>query len=405
MSLHKISVCNFVAALLCLTIAIGFAQAETLKVSVAYAEGMAAIVDGDRDKARHSALEDALIQASLVMGARVMSTERISAGAAPLQSLKIRPTQRVAGYSVLREWEDQGIYHVAVSAEGYEKGSLANIPTVKKKISFTQFDVANTLQVDDIKNIFDGLPIELSRRLNTGEGFLANYVSGTIPRDSVALQQEAVMRISREVGAQFLVSGWVLDAGIKREDGFLGTPIGRKNRRHFKIEIAIHDGLTGVRLLRDSLDEEAQGEVQIGNDKPFGSGGFYGTESGRAIDRLIDAVTKKISATLACLPFSTHVVRLEGKNVYLDAGETSMLKVGDKLVLYSNDFHPPIVGAGGAALGIPERPMTTVTLIKIQPMFSIGELPEDAIKHGIKAGGIARLEYTDIDLGPSDCLQ
>lgn len=406
---RKESARKYIAAVLCLTSAIGFAQAETNRPGEIYAEGVAAIVLGDRDAARQRALADALNQASLSMGAHVMSTESIDASDAPLQSQKIRPTQRVARYSILKEWEDQATYHVAVSAkvEGEESAveRVTNIHAVKKKVAFTQFDVVNTIQVDDISNIYDGLPIELSRRLEDGGGFLANYVSGSVPRDADALQQQAAMRIAREAGAQFLISGWVLDAGICREDGFLGMPFGRKSRRHFKIEFAIHDGLTGVRLLSHRLEDDVQGEVKIGNDKPFGSSGFYGSESGRVLDRLIGAVAKKISTALACLPFSTQVVRVEGKAVYLDAGAASMLKVGDKLALYTTDFHSPIISVGGAMLGIPERPVTTVTLIKIQPLFSIGELSEDATKHGIKAGSIARFEFSDKERGSSDCLQ
>jgi len=404
---RKESVRKYIAVLWLLGV-IGFAQAEAIRSREIYAEGVAAIVLGDRDAARQRALADALNQASLSMGAHVMATESLEAGDASLQSQQIRSTQRVARYSILREWESQSTYHVAVSAEGEWEGaaaeSVTSVHAVKKKVAFTQFDVANTIQVDDISNIYDGLPIELSRRLESGGGFLGNYVNGSIPRDAGALQQQAVMRIAREVGAQFLISGWVIDAGIYREDGLLGTPFGRKNSRRFKIEFVIHDGLTGAHLLSHRLEDNAQGEVKIGNGKPFGSIGFYETESGRVLGRLIDAATKKISVALACLPFSAQVVRAEGKAVYLDAGAAAMLQVGDKLAIYTTDFHSPIVGVRGAMLGMSERPVTTVTLIKIQPLFSIGELTEDATKHGIKAGNIARFGFSDKERGSADCL-
>lgn len=403
------SYCKYVAAVLCLLGVIGFAQAEDIRSREVYAEGVAAIVLGDRDAARQRALADALNQASLSMGVRVIATESLEAGDAPLQSQQIRTTQRVARYSILREWEDQSTYHIAVSAKGEweetEAENVTSIHAVKKKVAFIQFDVENTIQVDDISNVYDGLPIELSRRLEAGGGFLSNYVNGFIQRSAGALQQQAVMQIAREVGAQFLISGRVIDAGIYREDGFFGTPFGKKNSRRFKIEFAIHDGLTGTQLLSYRLEDSAQGEVKIGNDKPFGSIGFYETESGRALGRLINAAIKKMSIALTCLPFSTQVVRVEGKVVYLDAGATAMLQVGDKLAIYTTDFHSPIVGVGGAMIGMPERPVTTATLIKIQPMFSIGELTEDATKHGVKAGNIARFGFSGKEWGSADCLQ
>ena len=399
---------KFIAVVLW-TGAIGFAQAGIASPGEVIAEGVAAIEHGDHDAARQRALADALNQASLSMGARVMAAERLDAGGVPQQSQQIRPVQQVARYSILREWEDQAGYHVVVGAEGkWEESAaerVASVRAVKKKIAFTQFDVANTAQVDDIRNIYDGLPLELARHLEAGGGFIANYVSGYIPRDADAAQREAVMRIAGEAGAQFLVSGVVLDAGISQEGGLWGTSFRRKNKRHFTIEFAVHDGLTGFRLFLHRLEGDAQGEVTIGNGKPFGSSGFLATESGGALGRLMDAITKDIRAALACLPFSAHVVRAEGKSVYLDAGATSMLKAGDKLVLYNMEHRLPVVGVGGAVLGMQERPATTVTLVKIQPLFSIGELLEDAAKLGVKAGSIARFEFSGKERASPDCLQ
>lgn len=409
MNARKESVRKYIAAVLCLTGAIGFAQAETTRPSGIYAEGGAAIVLGDRDAARQRALADALNQASLSMGARVMATEHLNAGDVPLQSQQIRTAQQVARYSILREWEDQAVYHVAVSAEGALDESAAekanSIHAVKKKVAIAQFDVANTIHVDDINNIYDGLPLVLSNRLEAGGGFLSTYVGRSIPREMGASQRETIIQIAEETGVQFLISGMVVNAGISQEKGILGTSLGGYKKRHIEIELAVYDGLTGARLFSHRLEGDAQGEVMIGNDKPFGASTFFSTESGRVLDRLIDAATINIRAALACLPFSAHIVRVEGKSVYLDAGAVSMLKVGDKLVLYTMDSHLPIVGARGATLGMPERPVTTVTLIKIQPQFSIGELSEDSSKHGVKAGSIARFEFSDKERGAFDCLQ
>jgi Flagellar assembly protein T, middle domain/Flagellar assembly protein T, N-terminal domain len=406
---HNKSIFKYIILVLFLTSSICFAKAEATHSDEVYVVGVAAIVRGDRDSARQRALVDALNQASLSMGTHVLSTEKMNIGKVPLQSMKIRPTHQVSKYSILREWEAQDMYHVVIRAEGDGKGSavdaISSIRPVKKKVVFTQFDVDNTIHVDDISNIFDGLPSELSWRLEAGGDFLASFTSDYIPRESGALQQKIIMEIAKKAGAQFLISGNVIDAKSIQNDGYLGTAYGKYNRRNFQIEFAVYDGLTGVQLLSNRLADEMQGEVLIGNDKPFGSIGFYETEYGRVIDRVMGSVIKKISTVLDCLPFSTNVVRIEGKILYLDAGETSMLKVGDKLAVYSNEFHSPIIGVAGAVLGTPERPVTTVTLIKIQPRFSIGELQEDAIKLGVKTSGIARFEFADKRRSTAGCLQ
>ena len=264
-------------------------------------------------------------------------------------------------------------------------------PAAKKKIALAQFDVANTQHVDDISNIYDGLPLALASRLEASGEFLPVYAGRSIPAEAGAPQREALIQIAEETGAQFLISGMVVNAGTSREKGYLGTSIGRTTKRHIEVELAVYDGLTGARLLLRRLDEQAQGEVRVGNDKPFGSSIFFETEFGQATNRLLDVAVKDIRAALENAPFSAHIIRVEGKKVFLDAGSDSLLKTGDQLVIYVRDA-TPIVGLKGAVLGTTGRAADTVTLTQVQPQFSSGELSDDAAKLGIKAGNLASID-------------
>jgi hypothetical protein len=264
-------------------------------------------------------------------------------------------------------------------------------PAAKKKIALVQFDVANTQHVDDISNIYDGLPLALASRLEASGEFLPVYAGRSIPAEAGAPQREAVMQIAGEAGAQFLISGMVVSAGTSREKGYLGTSIGGYAKRHIEVELAVYDGLTGARLLLRRLDEQAQGDVRVGNDKPFGSSIFFETELGQATNRLLDVAVKDIRAALENAPFSAHIIRVEGKKVFLDAGSESLLKPGDQLVVYARDA-TPVVGLKGAVLGATVRAADTVTLTQVQPQFSSGELSDDAAKLGIKAGNLASID-------------
>ena len=264
-------------------------------------------------------------------------------------------------------------------------------PAAKKKIALAQFDVANTQHVDDISNIYDGLPLALASRLEASGEFLPVYAGRSIPAEAGAPQHEAIMQIAEETGAQFLISGRVVNAGASREKGYLGTSIGGTAKRHIEVELAVYDGLTGARLLLRRLDEQAQGDVRVGNDKPFGSSIFFETEFGQATNRLLDVAVKDIRAALENAPFSAHIIRVEGKKVFLDAGSDSLLKPGDQLVIYVRDA-TPIVGLKGAVLGVTDRAADTVTLTQVQPQFSSSELSDDAAKLGIKAGNLASID-------------
>lgn len=264
-------------------------------------------------------------------------------------------------------------------------------PAAKRTIALAQFDVANTQHVDDIDNVYDGLPLALASRLEAGGEFLTRYTGRSIPAETGEARRKAITLIAGEAGAQFLISGMVVNAGTKLEKGYLGTSIGESAKRHIEVDLAVYDGLSGARLLHRRLGEQTEGDVRVGNDKPFGSSIFFETGLGQALDRLLDRAVGDIRAALENVPFSAHIVRVEGGRVFLDAGSDALLKPGDKLVAYVSDA-APVVGLKGALLGTTERAMDLVTLTRAEPRFAIGELSEDAAKHGIRAGSIVRID-------------
>lgn len=256
-------------------------------------------------------------------------------------------------------------------------------PALKKKIVFIQFDVANIGHVDDINNIYDGLPAALSSRMGSSDKFLSASSRYSIPKGDDASRHQAVTQIAGETGAQFLISGLVVDAGIE------------KGIRHIEVELNVYDGFTGVQVLSRRFEDQAEGDVKVGNNKSFGSSVFFNTEFGKAINRLIDSADKGIQGALEMEPFTAHIIRADGNKVLLDAGSNSLLKAGYKLVAYVNDAHNPIKGLVGAKLGDADSPADVITLLEVKPQFSIGQLSQDAALLGIKAGNVARINDAD----------
>ena len=276
-------------------------------------------------------------------------------------------------------------------AAGTDGHDMARAAVIKKKVALTQFDVANTLHVDDIDNIYDGLPLALGGRLESSGAFLTTYVGRPIPAESGDAQRAAITQIAGESGAQFLVSGMVVNAGTKQEKGYLGTSIGGSAKRYVEVDISVYDGSNGARLLVRRLNEQAQGDVRVGNDKPFGSSIFFETELGQAIGRLLDLAVQDIRASLVNVPFSAHIIRIEAGKVFIDAGSDSLLKPGDQLVVYAKEA-PVLVGLKGTVLGAMDRAADTVTLTQVQPQFSIGELSGGATEPGVGVGSIVRID-------------
>ncbi|MDO8812243.1 MAG: flagella assembly protein FlgT middle domain-containing protein [Gallionella sp.] len=370
-------------------------------------EGVASIGAEGRNAARQAAISDALRKVSASPGIPAMAGKLVGADQAPQKKPDAQQIQQGNRYSILREWESQGKYYVAVSAEmvkgRFDAESATLIKLLKKKIAVIQFDVANTMHVDDINNIYDGLPAALASRLEASGRFLPTYTGRSIPMEADVLQRDAIIQIAGDSGAQILVYGRVVNAETSKErwvvdtplDWSLKVPFGGYKKRHIEVELAVYDGFTGFRLFSDHLDEQAEGDVAVGNNKPFGSSFFLETEFGKAANRLVDSAVKNVQEALENVPFSAHIIRVEGRRVFLDAGADSLLEPGDKLVVYASDPHLPVVSPNGSLLGVTDHAANTVILTKVEPQISIGELSEDPAKLGIKAGNIARVNFYD----------
>lgn len=179
-------------------------------------------------------------------------------------------------------------------AEGESRDALAT----KSKVLFTQFDAINIIQLDDINNPYDGLPQFIAKQLEADDEFSVRYVNGFLPREYNSFKQDLIVKLAREAEAQFLVSGIILDAGIMEQPGYFGTPIGRSSHRYFVIELSVYDGSTGVKLKSFRIEHNAHGDVGIGRDKPIGSKRFGLTESGRALNELMDQAATNIAAII-----------------------------------------------------------------------------------------------------------
>lgn len=394
---------------------------------------MAAIGSGGIEQARSEAIQDARRQAALSAAALVESSSTMDTAGGLQESMRLTPAASVSSHTVLREWRADGLLHVQIRAEVQpnentaaaqtERNLPVRTPVFKKKVAVSRFHVVNSLQVEDIANIWDGYPLELLRRLEMlGRVLPVNNIAsllsvGSAPNADSPANREVIRRIAERTGSQFVISGSILDAGFGKgsirpyggwqgnnEDGprseialpWPNLAVGLKpgpSERRLEVEVFLHDGLTGALIARHRASAQTEGRVTVGRDKPFASAAFFATPFGHAAERLIDAQVKAIANDLACLPFMANIVRIQGKKIYLDAGGTSGLAPGDKLTVYRKSPNEPISSLSGAtALGIPEAPVTTLTLREVQPLFAQGDLAADPAEANIQIGDVARFE-------------
>lgn len=366
-----------------------------LQAAAIEAEGIAVIDAGGIEQARQMAIRDAVRQASMQGGASIESAELVSAGGVAYESSRMRGTDDMNKVRVLREWRDGDFLHVLIRADS--QPAAATSRGYKKKIVATAFTVYKSLQVEDLDDIWNGFPRELLRRLDSTNKFLPKVSKFSLPADARGVPFEAggesIRQLAQQTESQFVISGGILDAGTSTDSKWLGLSETRKRR--FEVEVFVHDGMTGALVGHHRIERAIAGEVKVGSDKPFGSAAFFATEYGRNVDWVMQELTSAILADLERLPFTAKIVRMHGGKIFLDAGASSLLAPGDKLVAYRRKDEPAVTAlVVNAEYGVPEAPVATLSITQVQPLFSIGELSVDAKSSGLRVGDLVRFETT-----------
>ncbi|WP_047257895.1 flagellar assembly protein T N-terminal domain-containing protein [Chromobacterium subtsugae] len=396
-----------IAALVAAFLLSGPARAEMFS-----AEGVAPL-DNGLVAARDMALRDALKLIAIRQGARVESAQVLENGRAS-ESGTLTASGAVQGtVKVVSEYQQGKLYHVKVQVDTGDPAAAAPRPrdpscamppgrSLRRKLVTTYFGVERPAEASDMPDLATALPTELSRRLARNSMLTvrdANTVS--VLADSRIAEPAAGWDIARQLGqredVQFVVAGRVLSTSVtgkgarpsffesnntSQQGSFYNGPfagmfgMGVKyvpTQRQFDAEVWIYDGLTGSLLANERVSGLAKGQVVPPSPQPFASAAFWQGDYGRLVDKLMDRAAQRVNDIISCIPFSARIVRQEGKRVYINAGLLDGMAVGDKLLLYRRVPGQPVRDLiSGRELGMPETLNGDVSLVQVQPNFSIG---------------------------------
>ena len=374
-----------------LAFAVGF-SAGSLHAETIESEGVASIKASGIERARQLAIQDAVEQATRQSGVKIEGQSSVSSGGRTFGSNRLRATGTIADVKVVREWQVEDALHVQISSN--VEPADKKIPVVhnyKKKIAATPFSVQGAITGKDVIELANGFPRELVRRLENSRRFLSKNSLYVISVGSAGLDQDPknVMKLAAQYDSQFVISGEILDS-VSAGDGWLSGVIGS---RRFEVDLFVHDGLTGGLIARHRIDELIEKEFFGDRDKSFSSASFFSTKLGETVNKVINAAVELISKDVENLPFTAKVIRVTDGKIYIDAGGTSLLSPGDELVAYNNEKDVALLGTvSGHDYGVRETPVATVSVVQVQPMFSICVVLPGAENAAIKVGDFVRFD-------------
>ncbi|MDH5693997.1 MAG: flagellar assembly protein FlgT [Gammaproteobacteria bacterium] len=353
------------------------------------ATGSAVIMDGAVALARAKAIKDAARQAAIQVSAQVDSSSAVLSNVLVIDSTRVYATGEVEDISVLKEWQNDGVYFVRIRAQTPTKTSKPPSPAAgyRKKIAVLQFDVAYRNQIQDLTGIEHALSRELMYNLEADGHYLA--VDGTdylLTTSFSTVNTDAPLVISKiadKLGVQVVISGKIRDMGV--DTGIF------KDSRRAEIELIIYDGLSGSKLSTHRFSEYVDGAGYY-KDIPtlFSLAKFKHTPYGAALTRIVNRQVEMIRTDLDKLPFAARILKADGNTVIFDAGNTSKVKVGDTLTAFRLEPEP-LRSNNKRFLGYQEFPVANMVVKKVQPSFSVGEL--ETMESTLYAGDLIRFGW------------
>ena len=359
--------------------------------TVVESQGSAVIVNGAVNKARLTAIQDAIRQAIMQVSSRVRTSSMMSDNALVMDSTQLHASGHVKNVAVVDEWQDEEQINVLIRAEVSGDNGGADVrKAYRRKVAVTQFHVLNRRSIQDLSQIESIYPLHLIRQLENQGGVIGvDATDYVINHDATDLSlvrtnpdKKMIKALAESLDVQFVVTGIFKNLGVTKK--MFGDV------RQLNVEIQVYDGITGVIVSRHHYNENIY-EGLVASDMLFGSPAFNDTRLGERLNELMQQQAVAIKAGLDKLPVTVRVVRSEGKKVFFNAGVTSLIKVGDMLMAYKVDASPVFSLANTMDFGHQEEPVATVTVTKVQPLFAMGELETDQVT--LKPGDLLRFGW------------
>jgi len=343
-------------------------------------------------------------QASINKGAKLLA--RKQAFRAAIRNVSQQAGSQFSSEAILGstkivdEWIENDIYHLQVLAV-LSEGQVCNSP-YRKRIVATAFPgvVSGQISANETQDLYSGIPREMMNILMESGNFIGRNETHTVlysrpdmaPEiiDETGYQDSIVVKVAQQQGSQFVLSGVIRDFEVESTEYIRGAGVFAQvksmmrdfvARRGVAIDVYVHDGMTGALLFQHRYTDTVIGDVWIPSGYTVGSERFKATPSGHKISQIIQLASKDIGHLFACYPFSSQVIKVENKKVYIASGAQDKLKKGDSLAVY----------AAKGSFMMQESELVGVIIIQdVQANFSVGymELSSDARK--IKSGDLVK---------------
>ncbi|MEM5530466.1 flagellar assembly protein T N-terminal domain-containing protein [Gammaproteobacteria bacterium AS21] len=319
------------------------------------AQGQAYIVNGDITSARYKAIEKAKQQALLQSSAYISTQPQLEQGTLATNNL----SAVVGDPQVINESRSGNLLNVLISVRiNVENRCIdsKHAGQYRKRVAIAGFPLIHRKQanIGRLGNIESSIATELVSRLNHHAN-IAPLNAGRLmlqPDPSVAVTEQlaqgsltSVLQQTRQLEVQYVVSGVVRDISMLTPTVFTQKNyfvdkyhkldyLSSRYMRAFEVDLFIHDGFTGALVSQKSY---RTGGLWGNNDRQkfgFASSPFWKLDYGQQVSRELDRMASDINSDIRCDDYSVEISRTHESKIWLKAGRSSGVKIGDVFNVY-----------------------------------------------------------------------
>lgn len=310
-------------------------------------EGQAIIVDGEVDKARKLAVQDALLSLMYRGGASINTVQIVKDGVLEKHLLSMRSKGEVQDMRLIKETIQDNLLKVVVSADivqnqcetdKYAK-TLFIGPFQLQKREHAQLGAIYRLPEELARHYFYSFKKSSQyvdvRHLRSKQIVFNDYQNNDIERKMLSVASS----ISNQYDVQYILFAELSDiSSFNEQESELLVFDKTVKKRNYQLRLYVVDGIKGVTVFRKYYTGKKEWPFDITMKLDVTGNLFWSSEYGRMITAFVEESTMDIQKTLNCTTSIATVKNVYQDKVMVNLGLVNGVKRGDKFRLVREQF-------------------------------------------------------------------
>ncbi len=354
--------------------------------------GKAKIIDGNIDKAREDAINQALNYASLKAGVNFNSQQSINQGNLTQDAFQIKRMGQANDIELVSEIISASDITVMLrlNLESKPRAQQCHSQQLKAAIMIPQAIMRDRSQLryGQLANFEQALSQQFGNLLNNGSdySFARMHAEEKLDHTNQLINFKG-QRIPSWLGeitdSQYILQPEILDISIEPYSSSLFGLWDETPLRQINLRFTMFHGISGEKVWSKDYQAEAEWDFERDETVSPSTQRFWGSTYGQTMNQLLQQSTQDIDNLLNCRPLLGQIVAKQGNRIIINLGRRNNVKMGDSFQIVLQQNIPDRVNLMRA---VATKNRATVTIEQVS------EESATALLEGIESSGNIQIQ-------------